>query len=719
MFKKTQKAKKSRAAKSAAEASAGRRHRVRLAFVAAIFVCAYAAIGTRLVWVHLFPDVRFQAEEKGHIGRTPIERPRGDILDREGRLLATDRATLSLAMDPSRTEEPNAMLGYLRARLDFDQERVREAFAATGNKRDFVWIKRYLSDEEIAAIGELKDAPDDDALMFKPERLRFYPNGDLAAHVLGFANREGKGQEGIESRYDSYLRSEPGQKVSRVDRKRRILNFLTIEFEPAQGGDDVTLTLDADLQHSMELALDNALADRQAAHAMGMLMDVNTGAILALATRPAFDPNHYWDFAAEQRKNRAVVDVFEPGSAFKIVPASAALELGFITPSDLIDCENGSFNPYGHTIRDTHPRGVIPFWQCFAESSNIATIKVASIVGPERLESWIRRFGFGSKSGIDLPMESAGLVWPRTQWSRLSMGSLPIGQEIAVNAIQLARSFAAIANGGYLIEPHLVSRAISPEGESTYRHVPPAPVRILSPETAETMKELCHEVVIGEESTGRYAAIQEYRVGGKTGTAQIARPKEEGGGYYERKYTAVFAGFAPIADPRLVCVVVMREPKYGEHWGGRACGPVFKEVMRNALILLNVPEDPMLPADMDRATRVAAARIPALPGADADTIVARLNLELYEPVEELIEPIDLELRHAADGLAPAGPSLPDFSGMTKREAASHLVALGLAWDPQGAGRVIGQNPPAGTPLDDVGVCQLVFSTAPQETLNET
>ena len=676
---------------------AGKAQSVRIHLVLFLFLLMYASIAARLILFQIDPDLRFADEDLKHIGELPIQRPRGDIVDRNGRILATDRKVPSLSVNPAEIDDPEAMVQYLAGRLGRDEAWLRERVTRTdsrGNPMKFVWLARRMTGEQSARLGDIDDAPEPEALHLVKESLRYYPEGQLAAQVLGFANREGQGSEGIEGRYDEHLHSKEGRRVSRVDSRRNILGFRTLEYEAPSGGDDVHLTIDAAIQFRLERELDRALVDTKATRAMGILMDSHTGDILALATRPAFDPNLYMEFEAEARKNRAVMDIFEPGSSFKIVTAAAALELGLLTVDDNIDCMGGRFNPYGHPVTDTHPMDIAPFSECFAVSSNIAIIKVASLLGPERLEEWIRRFGFGTRSALGLPGESAGIFRPKKQWSRLSMGSLPMGQEIAVNLLQLAKAFSAIANGGYLVEPRIVERFVTEEGEVLPGPARPEPKRILSEDTARIMRDLCYLVVSNEKGTGSLAAIQEYRVGGKTGTAQIALP--DGTGYYRDRYTAIFAGFAPLANPRLTCVIVVHAPMIRQHYGGYVCGPVFRRVMREALVQLHVPQDPMPYADRNGA-------------AVGGESLADLVLPLYEPgtFEEDLD--GLELIPAQEDISLAGPRLPDFGGMTKREAKALVVSLGLPWDPQGAGRVVRQDPVAGTPLREVHLCKLDFS----------
>ena len=659
-------------------------------------------IAGRLVQLQTGPHAKLTEQEARHLAHQDIHVPRGTIFDRGHRPLAKDRQAPSLWADPRHLHHPEALAAQLADTLGVGQRVLENRFNrcdSEGRKLKFVWVKRWLTDEEMVTLEQqgVLDAP---GLYVRREPRRFYPEGDLAAHVLGYANREGVGCDGVEAAYDRYLRSLPGRRVSRTDGRldRTMLLSLTVAYEQPEGGHDVFLTIDAGLQYALERELDEALVRCEAPQAMGMLMDPTTGAILALACRPAYDPNDYADSEAEYLKNRSVIDVFEPGSSFKIVTAAAALEHGLVTPDTMIDCEGGSFNPYGHRIRDFHPKGVIPFSECFSESSNIAMIKVAAMLGPERLEAWIRRFGFGSRTSRDFCLESRGIFRPREQWSGLSMGALPIGQEIAVTMPQLARAFSVIANGGLLVEPYLVDRIVSRDDKQTYRRQRIAPDRILSQGTAETMKALCHQVVV--HGTGTRANILEYRVGGKTGTAQMARP--DGGGYYSDKYTTIFAGFAPLRNPKICAVIVVQEPAIRLHYGGYVCGPVFQKVVREALIKLNCPEDPVVDPAEEGADGAESH--------DADTVVARVELDFVEPpMEDVLESLDgLALVSAAPEALEGSPGLPDLTGLTKGEARRELASLGIRWDVQGVGRVVEQNPAPGTPLSDVELCRLTF-----------
>jgi stage V sporulation protein D (sporulation-specific penicillin-binding protein) len=690
----------------------GVEQRARMIFLLRVFAGLFAVVALRLMQLHLNPRLELTDEEKFHIGEVELREPRGEIYDRNGLLLASDRDVPSVWVDPRKLQNAEELAPRVAEKLGMTQDEVQQKFAKQdekGNIRKFVWVKRWLPDVSTESLQELEELSGG-ALAVQHEPLRYYPQNDSAAHLLGFVNQDGKASEGVELMFDKHLKSIPGKLVARKDASRELLESQTYEYLEPKGGEKVQLTIDTKIQHTLERALDKRMVDQNAVGAMGIVMDPHTGAILAMATRPAFDPNRYKEFPAELRKNRAIIDVFEPGSAFKIVTASAALEHGLVTPDTMIDCEGGSFNPYGHRISDYHKMGVVNFSKCVEESSNIAMIKVAAMLGPERVEQWIRRFGFGKATSPHFPMESGGIFRSRSKWSRLSMGSLPMGQEISVTMPQLAKSFSMIANGGFEVEPYFVERSVSAFGESTYQHEPPSGARVISAKTAKTMQELLGRVC--EFGTGQPARIPEYTVGGKTGTAQMKR--KNGPGYDPDRYTAVFAGFAPVSNPRLVCVIVVQEPMVKLHYGGPVSGPVFAEVVRDALIRMNVTPDILAPEDLVEQVKPAEAlvmakvAVPAPVETDADSITERLTPEELKEMEALAEPMD-PLALVPYRTAPVGPPMPDLTGMTKRQAKETLHALQVQWDPRGVGRVVSQTPPPGTPAGPGMLCAVEFA----------
>jgi stage V sporulation protein D (sporulation-specific penicillin-binding protein) len=702
-------------------------HRNRIWWIRLAFLTGCIIVLLRLGQIHLIPGHKLSEEDELRIGRLNINIPRGEIFDRNGLVLATNIDIPSVYVDPRLVSEPLSLANYISVHLGLPEDDVLSRLARTdadGKVRKMNPLKRWVTDLSEQELLELESFSKN-AVSIQYEPVRYYPNGDSAAHLLGFVNRAGEASEGLELAFDKHLRSKPGLVTARKDRNRELLPSGLLEYQEPEGGEMVQLTLDVNMQHTLENAIDRRMEEVGAVAGLGIIMDPHTGAIFALASRPAFDPNHYDSFPAELRKNRALLDVFEPGSVFKIVTASATLEHGLATVDTPINCENGSFNPYGHRIRDFHRMGVVPFWKAYEQSSNIAFIKLAALLGPERFETWVRLFGFGERTSPDFQFESRGLLRPRDKWSRLSMGSLPMGQEIAVTMPQLAKAISVIANGGYVVQPYFVEKVVSKRGETTYKYQAPMPQRILSATTAQTMQELCHQVVLN--GTGRAANIPEYRAGGKTGTAQMAR--KDGRGYDPDRYTTVFAGFAPLANPRLVSVIVIQEPNIKLRYGGYVCGPVFKEVMRDALIRLGVPEDPVITPDGKIPEDILLAKKFRLEEKEEDTTIeaekleevseTALDADMVAPppspedmdmdVEALLTPLDglsLVARRMVDGAEEQ--AMPNLIGMTKRQAREQLQRLQLPMDAQGAGWVIAQDPPAGAALQDVALCALRF-----------
>ena len=686
--------------------------RIRIRFVSLLFIAVFVAVVLRLYQLQLAPSENLVREDERHFGVVPIEVPRGNIYDRNRRLLANDSMATSIYARPQVVDDAATLARELAPVLSVDAEVLESRLtrlSQRGTLMHEVALLRYASEEVTSHFAGNLEEWETRGLFFKLEPVRAYPQDDLAAHVLGFVNRERVGSGGIELAYDHFLASTPGQRRARRDGGRTLISSLTEEYREPEGGAHVHLSIDAAMQYRLENALDQVLIDANARASMGLLMDPHTGAILAMASRPAFDPNRFDDYPMDFLKNPAISDVFEPGSVFKIVTAAAGLENGLVNWDTMIDCENGLMRIGRRQVRDYHKMGVVPFSQAFQDSSNIAFIKIADMLGPERLDDWIRRFGFGQRTSREFPGESAGIYMPRSRWSGYSMGSLPMGQEVSVTMPQLARAFSAIANGGYLVEPYLVERIVERDGTVVRPREQTPPRLIMSPETAKTLGELCHLVV--REGTGRRARIDEFRVAGKTGTAQVARPAAEGGGYAPGKYTVVFAGFAPVKDPRIVGVIVVHEPGIRSAYGGYVCGPVFREVVRDSLIAMNVAADPHI----DNPDRVAGSLV------EGDFFLADLSLEpILPPMDDVYSDDD-----PFDG--PPSPPLPNFEGMTKHDAAVKLAELGVRWDFQGAGWVVGQDPAPGTPLRAVSLCRLRFAPkgvvpdlpAPDEAAHES
>ncbi len=675
-----------------------REQHYRARFVFWCLLLGFGWIAINLVRLHQFPDERLGSGERGRIGEATTTPPRGKIHDGHGRVLALDRMVPSLYADPSRIVNPHEIAQMLSTKLDVDEDLVASRLTrrkSNGDAMESVPIKRWLTEEEYDRIHRMKNLAQH-GLYFREEPARYYPEGQLASHVLGYVNRESVGSAGVEARYNDFLTSKTGRRKGRVDSNRHLLESLTLEYQESEPGADIWLTLMNPLQDALERELAAVMERVQADRANGIVMDPKTGAILAMASAPDFDPNDYGRADERELKNTTIQDVFEPGSTFKIVTVAAALEQEIINTNTMIDCENGAYRLHRHTINDLHRMGVVPVTNLFAESSNIGTVKIAQRLGEQSLSDWIARFGFGERASQFFPGESAGIfVSDVERWSKLSIGALPIGQEIAVTTMQLARAYCAIANGGLLVQPYIVDHVQNAHGETIFQHDAPIPDRIISEQTSQTMRELCHLVVT--DGTGHRASLDEFRVCGKTGTGQVARPREEGGGYYPNRVTTVFSGFAPLRDPQVVCVIVVHDPKMPKSYGGNVCGPVFREVVRQALLLLGTPRDPLVKQVADQSSADQQ---------DADTIAHAI-----QPLDPLQELFEAELMRMAKDDLYGDSMMPDFNGMTLRQARARLAGMRLQWRSEGSGRVIRQTPAPGTPINDVDECILVFGAS--------
>ena len=421
---------------------------------------------------------------------------------------------------------------------------------------------------------------------FLKESKRVYPNNSLASQIVGYAGTDNKGLEGLELKYDSYLKGSAGYRATFRDARRREIASFEYEYYPSVDGLDLVLTIDDIIQNIAERELDWAVQKFHPIGACIIVMDPRNGDILAMSSRPTYDLNSFQRASAGNRRNRAVTDMYEPGSMFKIVTASAALEENKVDLNDRFFCENGAWNHGGGRILHDHtPQGWLTFRQVIERSSNIGTVKVAFKLGGDNLYTYIKRFGFGDMTNIDLPGEVAGFIRPPSQWSGTSMYAIPMGQEVSVSALQMARAMSVIANGGKLVRPRIIQSVQDKHGE-IIKEFPPEELRdVISEKTAATMRDILSGVVT--DGTGQLAKVDGYDVAGKTGTSQ----KIENGTYSHSKFIGSFVGFAPVKDPKVVVVVMLDEP-YPQYYGGVVSAPVFSRVVKDTLRYLEIkPEN--------------------------------------------------------------------------------------------------------------------------------
>jgi len=552
----------------------------RCRWVAGLLLAGFGALALRLIWVQVVehPKWSHRAAQQ-EFTQVTIPAERGAIFDRNGRRLATSRDVWSVWADPKFVEDAGATAGALARELGLEEAQVR---ARLEQPRRFVWLKRKVGAPEAEAVRRLDLA----GVGLQRESLRTYPEGVRACHVLGFVNIDNIGQEGLEARFDALLRGADGAAILRVDGRRRPICDASMPIIEPQHGENLVLTLDANIQAICEEELEAAVRRWRAKSGVSIVMDPCSGDVLALACLPNFDPNHFSECPADARRNRAVVDYYEPGSSLKPVVAAAVLETGLAAPTTRFDCHMGEWRVGSRVLHDVHGYGMLTLVEVVEKSSNIGIAQVAALLGPRGLYQTVRAFGFGEPTGIELPGETAGMVHPLRYWTSYSMTSVPMGQEIGVSALQLARAFCVFANGGYLVSPRLVAGSVTPDGMTLREHFGrPAPRRVLSRGVAEFM---ARQVLAGvvERGTGKAARLAGYSVGGKTGTAQVTRPG--GRGYEPGAYIGTFVGFAPVEAPRFVVLVSLERP-VGTHYGGTVAAPTVARILERSLAYAGVP----------------------------------------------------------------------------------------------------------------------------------
>jgi cell division protein FtsI (penicillin-binding protein 3) len=552
----------------------------RLYALSGILVLWIGAIGLRLVDLQVLRYGDFTQRAQRQQQRTIEVAPRrGIIYDRNGRELAMSVMVDSIFAVP--TEIPNqagtaALLGRI---LKVDS---RELLAHMKASHAFCWVARKVDADLAARVRALNLK----GIYFQKEPKRFYPKRELAAQVMGYVGMDDEGLGGIEREYDERLRGNPGKMLISLDARRRW--FGRVERQP-DPGQNVVLTIDQNIQYIAERELQTAIEQTKAAAGTIIVSNPHTGEVLALANRPTFNPNIFNKVPAAYLKNHAVSDVYEPGSTFKIVTVAAALDEKLTRPDELIDCQMGAIVVGGMRIRDHAKFGLIPVTDIIAHSSDVGAIKLGLRLGEERFDNYIRAFGIGAQTGIELPGETRGLAKPVTRWSKVSIGAISMGQEIGISALQLEGMISTIANDGVWQAPHIVAapQAGLHEAADHPGSEPPAEQRrVISNLTAAQMRMMLQQVVL--RGTGRKAQLDGYSAAGKTGTAQKVDPST--GAYSRSKYVASFAGFAPINNPALTVVVIL-DSAVGLHQGGQICAPVFQRVMQQTLEYLNVPHD--------------------------------------------------------------------------------------------------------------------------------
>lgn len=555
------------------------RRRVEAVFL--LFLIFLTLCIARLLFIQFFRSSYLSGiAKKQHNLFVELEPRRGTIYDSNLKAQTVNISLDSLYASDNEIEDKAKpeIIRQLSTILNLEPAYLRDRLY---RKKSFIWLARKVTAQQSEAIKKLNIK----GLGFLKETKRNYPESYLASHIIGFAGLDNTGLEGIEVYYDRYLKGQAGWALFLRDARQKKLDLWEKMVLPKDGY-DLVLTIDEVIQYIAERELDKAFNNYRAKGASIVVMDPHTGAILALANRPTYDLNENSRTGKEQLRNRAICDLFEPGSVFKIVTLSAALEEKRVNEEDKFFCENGSYKVFTHTLHDHRPHGWLTFREVIEQSSNIGTTKVAQILGPDIIFRYIKLFGFGSKLGIDLPGEISGMVKEPRFWSKISIAALPIGQEVGVTTLQLAAAISIIANGGQLMRPYIVQEIRDKYGETIKKFSPAMIRKVISIETALRVKKILTGAV--ENGTGKLAKVSGFTAAGKTGTAQKLEPN---GTYSHNKFIASFIGFAPAEDPLIAIAITFDEPR-PYYFGGVVAAPVFSLVASDVIRYLKTNQSP-------------------------------------------------------------------------------------------------------------------------------
>jgi cell division protein FtsI (penicillin-binding protein 3) len=652
-----------------------RNPRLRWLVVWVLAVVWMAAVLARLTCVQLFCYSEYLAKAQRQQERIfEISPKRGTIYDRKGRELAVSLPMDSVFGDPAEITDVD-MVGRLLSRVlnlppEDIETKIREAHTP-------VRLARKLSPDVVQRTSDMNL----NGVFFQKENRRVYPQRELAASVLGYVDIDEKGIGGIEQSLDKEIRGRPGTMMVMADGLRRWYDRRESAADP---GASVVLSIDETIQYIAEKELATAVEQTHAKAGTVIVQDPNTGELLAVANWPTFDPNDAGSYPSEARADRAVSDAYEPGSTFKVITLTGAIENRVASPSELVDCQMGSILVAGRLIHDWHPFGILTVTGILANSSDVGAIKVALRLGAPKFYEVARAFGIGQDTRIDLPGENRGLLRPVENWSPSSIGSLAMGQEVSVTPIQIVSAISAIANGGTLYHPRVVHEIRDSESGAELPHPDADPQEATDPPTAATMREMMEDVMM--EGTGKHSQLDGYTSGGKSGTAQKIDPAT--GRYSATQYNASFVGFAPVNNPAITILVVLDSP-VGPHHGGQVGGPVFKRVAEQVLAYLGVPHDVPSPTDVETAKNSHTPSAPSPEAEQADRSKARFAEAVARGNDSA---------RSAPTAAFAGDDevvAPDLGGLTVRRVMEECSKVGLVPALIGNGIALEQFPSAG------------------------
>ncbi|PIU56318.1 MAG: hypothetical protein COS89_06145 [Deltaproteobacteria bacterium CG07_land_8_20_14_0_80_38_7] len=661
---------------------------VRLFAIGGVFALAYGILISRAFFFHLKDNTEIENLAMRQY-RTAIKRSteRGNILDTNGRELAINVPSESVYTDPRFIKDQKKAAEVLNSVLNIDEKKLLNLFSS---KRKFVWIKRGISHEQAEAITTAGL----DGIMVMVENGRSYPHNELAAPILGMVGVDAEGLAGLEYQYNDLLLVDTER--SNYGRDARGHIYLSpLDAGDKKGISTLELTLDERIQYIAERELDEAIKKSKAKAGVIVVLDVSSGDLLAIANRPTFDPNNFDNYPKDTWKNRAISDVYEPGSTFKSIVIASALDKKKVDTNQMFDCENGVLKIGNAEIRDSHPHAKLSVADIIKVSSNIGAAKIAKKLDKEDLYEYIKLFGFGKVSDIDLPGESKGIVSYPSEWSDLQYATISFGHGIGTTPIQMALAFAAIANGGELLRPHVVKRIIGPDGATVYQRERTIVGRPIKPETATLMKRLL-ERVVEEGGTGVLAASSDYSVAGKTGTAHKVSSK---GGYSSDKYYSSFIGFAPVDSPKIVVYVGIDEPS-GYYYGGQVAAPAFRDLIEEVLRYQNVPARNAILTDSRNNIDMDSSNSSLIEGG-----VVNLNDAVKEKKRNTVKEIEgIKVEYSDDGKW----RIPDFTGMTIKQVLKSIGNAEIDLNVVGSGIAVKQKPLPGTLVASGIQCTVEF-----------
>ena len=656
------------------------KYRSRVIITSGLIVFCWVGLSVRLFQIQIIDgeELRLKGHNQSMIQK-PLKAVRGNIFDRDNAAFTRNIIHYSFGVHPALIDNKEEFAEWISTSIDGNKDKYLKKL---NSSRSFEYLERNLQRKHCEKL--LINKPQ--GLIVERDSRRYYPHGNLASQVLGFVDLDDKGIAGIEQKFNSYLAGKPGWIVRQMSGRGYSMYKTNLPQKTPVDGASIQLTIDLDYQAILQEELAAQLELTNAISAMGLILNPQTGDILAMATVPDFDPNYPGRGEISWQRNKVITDQFEPGSTFKIVPLTAAVDQNTVSLWQEFNCENGSYTYAGHKIRDWDDFGLLTMPQIMENSSNVGVIKIAETLSQNNLYHYSRDLGFGMHTHISLAGEQPGTLHQVSEWSKISLAEVSLGHEVAVTALQLGMAYAAIANGGFLMKPRLLKQIITSSGKKVYAEKPEVIRKVATKEVMDIMTDMLCRVV--ETGTGTKAAINGWSVAGKTGTAQ----KFIDGQYSNKKFISNFVGFLPAANPQLVGVIILDEPKIGYHWGGHGAAPVFHRVMER---IINMDDSIRLlkPQTIENDHLLVQERLP-LPHTSDNTVAKPVVLSNAFSVVPVVQKNNNDT------------SLPDVRGMSLRRARTVLRQIGLRTYFKGSGKVIWQSPKPGTIVADGSICTI-------------